>query len=488
MSDSPAPTSLKQKLLRAGVWTFLGYGGAQIIRLGSSLIVTRLLMPEAYGLMALVWSYTTGLAMFTDLGLSQYIFQSKRADDKAFRDSVWSLSIVRGFIVGVAAMLFAYPMAKFYPEPGLLPILLVASLTQFISGLSPTRITMARRDLQQKTLTIFNLLVQFINLILTIALALLWHSVWALVISGAVSDVIRIVCGQLFFPGPHDHWRWDKAILKELRGFSFWIYISSILGFLGGQSDRLMLGKLIPMQFLGLYGIAGNYASIPLVIIQLGSSLLPSALVQLHHASAPDMDSKMHKARDPLLAAGSFLTALVCISSPAFFTILYDPRYSQSGIISAALSLNTWFMILQGSAAGYILAFGDARGELLIGLAKMLGTLAGALGGYLLWGFWGFVFGLSIGTIICHLTMIYLLRRHGIHLGPSDIRYTVVFLALAGIGWGVNMILRWVFPGLSMTIASLAGCIPSALLSILFYREYAQRILRKIAEKSRRRG
>jgi hypothetical protein len=196
----------------------------------------------------------------------------------------------------------------------------------------------------------------------------------------------------------------------------------------------------------------------------------------------------MHKARNPLLAAGSFFAALVCISSPAFFAILYDSRYIQSGMISSVLSINTWFCILQGSAAGYILVFGDARGELLIGLAKMLGTMVGALGGYWLWGPWGFFCGLSIGTIVCHLTMIYLLRRHGIYLGSSDIRYTLVFLIFSALGWGVNIATRWLFPDLSMVIASLSGCVPIVLLAPFVYRDYSSKILRKISMKIERLG
>ncbi len=49
--------------------TLGGVGGQQFLRLASNLILTRLMFPEAFGLMALIQTFMVGLQMFSDIGI-----------------------------------------------------------------------------------------------------------------------------------------------------------------------------------------------------------------------------------------------------------------------------------------------------------------------------------------------------------------------------------------------------------------------------------
>ncbi|MAO27784.1 MAG: polysaccharide biosynthesis protein, partial [Roseovarius sp.] len=92
-------SGLMARLMRSGSWVLIGYGGSQAIRLASNLILTRLLFPEAFGLMALVSVVTVGLMMFSDVGVGPSIAQSKRGDDPAFLDTAFSIQILRGALL-----------------------------------------------------------------------------------------------------------------------------------------------------------------------------------------------------------------------------------------------------------------------------------------------------------------------------------------------------------------------------------------------------
>jgi O-antigen/teichoic acid export membrane protein len=95
MSDPERPT-LKQRALRAGGWSIAGYGLSQTIRLGSNLVMTRLLAPEMFGVIAIAMMVTVILSMLSDIGLRQNIVQSRRGDDPAFLDTAWVVQVVRG--------------------------------------------------------------------------------------------------------------------------------------------------------------------------------------------------------------------------------------------------------------------------------------------------------------------------------------------------------------------------------------------------------
>ena len=71
--------SLKTRFLGATKWTLIGHVLSQLLRFGSSLILTRLLSPDLYGVMAVGYMVITGLTMMSDVGLAAGVIQSKRA-------------------------------------------------------------------------------------------------------------------------------------------------------------------------------------------------------------------------------------------------------------------------------------------------------------------------------------------------------------------------------------------------------------------------
>ncbi len=90
-------SSLQKKAIGASVWVIIGYGSSQCLRLISNLILTRLLVPELFGLMALVNTFIIGLNLFSDVGIRPSIIRSERGEDPLFLNTAWTLQVIRGF-------------------------------------------------------------------------------------------------------------------------------------------------------------------------------------------------------------------------------------------------------------------------------------------------------------------------------------------------------------------------------------------------------
>ena len=75
----PEKSKLVHRVLRAGGWTIFGFGASQLLRLGGNLILTRLLFPEAFGLMAIVQAVLVGVTLLSDIGVEQSIIHNKEA-------------------------------------------------------------------------------------------------------------------------------------------------------------------------------------------------------------------------------------------------------------------------------------------------------------------------------------------------------------------------------------------------------------------------
>ena len=72
------------RVARGLSWTVVGFSASQVLRFAANLALTRLLFPDAFGLMALVQVFVTGLVMFSDVGLGQSVMQNKRGDEDDF--------------------------------------------------------------------------------------------------------------------------------------------------------------------------------------------------------------------------------------------------------------------------------------------------------------------------------------------------------------------------------------------------------------------
>src|SRR6185295_9921643 len=126
--------SLKTQVLRGSAWTFAGYAGNQLVRLASSLILTRLLFPESFGVMSIVWAVMYGLDMLSDVGLGPAIIRDKRGEEPDFLNTAWTVQAMRGGILWAGSCVLAYPAALFYAEPSLAQLLPFGGLTSFIAG------------------------------------------------------------------------------------------------------------------------------------------------------------------------------------------------------------------------------------------------------------------------------------------------------------------------------------------------------------------
>ncbi len=147
---------LLARAMRSSALTVAGFGGSQVLRLVSNLVLARLLFPEAFGIMAIVSVIIQGLMQFSDVGVSPAIMQSKRGDDPDFLNTAWTIQMMRGLGLWLAACALAWPVAQIYDSPLLMQLLPVAGLSLLITGFNPTRLDSAKRHLRFGRVTVID--------------------------------------------------------------------------------------------------------------------------------------------------------------------------------------------------------------------------------------------------------------------------------------------------------------------------------------------
>ncbi len=427
MSESTAP-NLITRLLRGAAFTSGGFVVSQTLRFGSNLILTRLLFPEAFGLMALVTMILMGLALLSDTGVQQSIMQHARGDEPDFLNTAWTLNVARGVLLWLLACALAWPAALIYDAPDLITILPVAAFSLALAGLSPTRIFTAQRHLHLGRIMSIELIAQITGIALMIWLAWLTSSVWALVWGSLATAAVKLALDWSFLPGITNRLRWDPQAGSELLRFGSWILLSSAFGFLLTQGDRAILGVHLSLEELGVYNIAWFLASFPILLTNaLVARLLIPAYRETAAAANAALDQRIRRLRAQLTGTVGLMLLALAVSGPWLVALLYDDRYMDAGammVMIAAASLPPLVTITYDQAA---LARGESRRFFIMIATRASVQTALFLLGVTLAGLPGALAGQALSGVLIYP----FIARHAYLMGVWDKRHDLVFMILA---------------------------------------------------------
>ena len=422
------------RVLRGAGWTALGFGASQIIRFGSNLILTRLLFPEAFGLMALITVFMVGLVMFSDIGLSPAILQDQRGDDPNFLNTVWTIQVIRGVCLWLGTCIIALPVAAFYGEPMLAQLLPAAGLTLLVSGLNPTRLDTANRHLMLGRVVLIDLLSQVIGIVVVVLLAWSMRSVWALVIGGVLGAAAKLVLAHVMLSGPANHLLWDRSVLHRLVHFGKWLFLSTTVAFLIAQGDKAILGKYLSLEHLGIYNIGYFLASFPLLLAgAVGNRILIPIYRDRPPAASAENFRKVQLMRFAM--TGIMLCLVLAIAHSGLFLVnlLYDHRYAAAGPMVVVIACTQVLQIIGLSYDQAALAAGDSRNFFFLFAARAVVQISFLIIGAEAAGLIGALIGQGLGMLFVHPMIIWIARKHGVWDPLHDVIFAVVGFSLAGL-------------------------------------------------------
>lgn len=364
--------SLRERIIHAGLWTLGGHASSQVLRLISNLLTTRLLMPEAFGIMALANTFVLGLALFSDVGLGQSVVRSRRSEETAFVNTVWTLQVLRGcliwmFCLGLAATVYSlathgiFAPDSVYAHPMLPLVLAAVSVSAVVGGFESTNIAMASRTLNVKKITQIELLSQSGALVIMVAWAYLAQSIWALVVGAIAAAAIRTALSHTIVPGPSNRFHWDKAAAQEVFGFGKWIFLGSVMGFVVSNGDRIILGGLTSAASLGVFSLAAFLmGAIQQVFTKLAGSVAFPTFCEVIRNDRSKLKDTYYKLRLPVDLASLFAAGFLFSAGHIIANILYDRRYSEVGGLLEIMSIGL-LEIRYGVAGQCLLALGQSK-------------------------------------------------------------------------------------------------------------------------------
>jgi PST family polysaccharide transporter len=237
---------------------------------GLVVALARLLSPDDFGLVAIATSVVTiieGLAAF-DVGKALI---RTRDEDPALFDTAWTLAALRGLLSGLVML----AIAPFVTDARIGAVLVVLAVSPVLAGLANPRFVTYERELDYSPVATLTLVARLVSVLVTLLLAVVYRSYWALVVGVLVHTLSSTVLSYVLRPYRP---RVSFARTADLFAFSGWLSLATIVTTLAMETDRIIVGRLLGVARAGLYFMTTRVGVLPTreLISPLQRILFPS--------------------------------------------------------------------------------------------------------------------------------------------------------------------------------------------------------------------
>ncbi|MCX7803999.1 MAG: lipopolysaccharide biosynthesis protein [Planctomycetota bacterium] len=468
-------------LARRGVlWTFIQTILRNVISLGATAILARILTPRDYGLIGMVGTLTAFLQVFSDMGLSWAAIQRKDLT-KAQMDNLFWINSAAGGLLWIASAAAGPLLAWFYGEPELSAVTVATGASFLLGGLAVQPMALLKRQMRFRELAMAETAGTAAGAAAGIALALLGFSYWALVWQGIAGQLVRAAAmfvAARYKPGPFRTGQGTWSLLT----FGGTLALGGLFSYISGNLDFLLLGKVWGPEELGYYSRAWFLMFLPGIITMPGvSDVMRSALCSVQD-DQPRFEQAYRKAVRMVafvampVSAGFFATASEAVR------VIYGPRWEPAVPVLRWLIAANFLGPIAATFSWIYLAKGKTKPVLKISCAMAMLVACSSSAGCL-WGPEGIAAGrLVSGTIIAVPVFFLAHRVGGLNWANTarDITAPIIASVLTGfVAAGIGRLAADCSLSWSVTLACkiFAGILSYAFLSSWWLKDYAVEFL-----------
>jgi O-antigen/teichoic acid export membrane protein len=299
--------------------------GSRLLQLGVFAVLTRLVAPDMFGVVALAMSVIAVLQVVVDSGFSKALVQLKTLDAKDASTAFWtSLALAAALYGGL--FLSAPALAGLLGNESLAAVLQVLGLALPLGALSQTPVALLERELQFKILSLRQVFASLVGSLAAIAVAIAGGGIWALVtqaIATAAASFVALWASTAWRPG----FVYSFASLKRLWPVGVSIMGTELLDALQGNIDKLVVGFAFSAEVLGYYYVAQRLGTI---LMELVTTVISRVSLTTFSRVQDDLPRLNRIFRQMTFAAGLIgipVFGLCAVFAPQLFPLVFGPRW-----------------------------------------------------------------------------------------------------------------------------------------------------------------
>ncbi len=258
-SENTAADSLLARTARGAGWVIGWRLFTRAAGLLSTLVLVRLLVAENFGLMTLATGLAQAIDALSSLGVEEAVIR-ERQPDRDLYDSAFTINLIRGAATAALIAAAAWPVARFFADRRLLPVLLALACGALVAGGENIGIVDFRRDIRFHKEFVLLAIPRLAGIAVAISLAFLLHSYVALLAATLVAIVARVGLGYAMHPFRP---RLRLPAWRRIAGFSVWSWLLSLGTLLNERADSFVIGRVFGLADVGIFALGAEIAALP---------------------------------------------------------------------------------------------------------------------------------------------------------------------------------------------------------------------------------
>ena len=252
-------TSILARTAHGAGWVIAWRMMTRLLGVCSTLVLVRLLSPADFGLVALATAFALALDVCLSIGVEDQIVRSANPN-RALYDTAFTLNLLKALTVAILLVASAAPAAEFFGDGRLRDVLLALAVSAALSGATNIGIAEFRRQLSFDKEFRLQLLPRLAGITVTISIAWIFHSHWALVLGVLTNRFGIVVMSHWLHPYRQ---RLSLAAWRELSSVSVWSWAISVVATIRDRADSFVIGRMLGPPALGIYAVGVEVAALP---------------------------------------------------------------------------------------------------------------------------------------------------------------------------------------------------------------------------------
>jgi O-antigen/teichoic acid export membrane protein len=430
---------LKEKTIRGGVARVAAQAASFILRVGSLMILARVLGPREFGLVGMVTAFTGVLDLFRDFGLSAAAIQRKAVTEEQISTLFW-VNLLVGAILALLTLASARAVAGFYHEPRLIGVTMVLGVGFLFNATGVQHGAILQREMRFTALAVINTVSLGVGIATAMLGAMAGYGYWALVAMTVTSPLVASI-GFWVATGWVPKRPRKRTGIRSMMRFGGTLTLNGLLAYFAYNLDKVLLGRFWGANVLGIYGRAYQLVNIP-------TANLNSAAGEVAFSALSRLQDDPYRLRNCFLKGYSLVLAMtipITIACALFANdivrVLLGPKWDAAADIVRLLAPTILIFGIINPVGWLMTSLGHVVRSLK--LALIFGPLITA--GYLVgvpYGPTGVAIGFSGVMVLCAIPLTAFCLR-GTPVSLRDIVVTSAWpLASAIVGGAIAFVVR----------------------------------------------
>lgn len=396
-----------KKTVKASIWLLTGVFYSRIANLAMIVVLARILVPADFGLVALGTTLLTILLAVTDLSLANALIHHKEPA-KADFDTAFTLSAIRGAILALIMVVSGFVMADIYHDPRLIGVCVGLSIRPLLNGFRSPNFVRYAIDLDFKTISISEALEYTAQLVVSVAVAFVTESYWAIVAGAVAASVSGIITSYYYSPYKPGL---SVASWRKIIGFSIWLTFNQFVSIVGNRFDNFLAGGVLGVATFGAYSVGNNISQ---MITQSATQPLERVLFPSFAKMTNDkarLAEAYQKSQASLFAIGMPLGVGLALVADPFVYLMLGPNWNVAVEVIRFIAPVLGIQIVFGPANALAYAVGATRGLFNRGMILLLLRVPVVILGLYFYGLTGLLVARTIsGGLFLSVANFYLIR------------------------------------------------------------------------------